>query len=151
MNTSVENFKKTKTQKTLQQNSKTKKKFCQKNTTSWPSCRNKTPWINLRSGRWLRLVRIKYPMLPGLLEHQKNSVDKATLGSTIQEGQMLSLNASRRMIYVLCLCTELKEPYILYSQAKKKKKKTTLQCSFNQYRNSFLSTQFCSLWINFQL
>lgn len=65
-------------------------------------------------------MRIKYPILPGLLEHQKTSVDKATLGSTIQEGQMLSLNASKRMIYVLCLCTELKEPYLLYSQAKKK-------------------------------
>lgn len=149
MNTSVENLKKNpKNKKTLQQNSKTKKKILSKKTTSWPSCRNKTPWINLRSGRWLWLVRIKYPILPGLLEHQKTSVDKATLGSTIQEGQMLSLNASRRTIYVLCLCTELKEPYILYSQAKKK---TNLQCSFNQYRNSFLSTQFCSLWINFQL
>lgn len=64
-------------------------------------------------------------MLQRLLEHQKNNTHTTIFRSITEEGQMLSLKASRRilLIYALCFYTELKEPCI-YSQLKTNKQKT---------------------------
>lgn len=102
----------------------------------------------------------QYHMLQRLLEHQKNNTHTTIFRSITEEGQMLSLKASRRilLIYALCFYTELKEPCIYFQLKTNKKHKYRLkQCLFSSNPVSFwliftstLAVESCNWLIRIQ-